>query len=377
VASRRAGSDRAGGGGHPAAGSGLRRDDLGLGDGAEFDLIRSFLHGAVAGREDVRVGPGDDACVLANGVVLSVDMSVEGVHFRRDWLAPDEIGYRATMAALSDLAAMAASPLGVLASLAIGGADRTLGAEVMVGVRDAIERVGGVLLGGDLTRSPAPLVLDVVAVGSTSAPVLRSGARPGDELWVTGELGGAALAVATLAAGATPDPAARRRFAAPAARVAEAAWLAARHLPAAMLDLSDGLAGDLSHLARSSDAAMVIEAGRIPIHPSINVGSAAAAASEERAANGEAQAALIGVGGPLADDPALHLALSGGEDYELCFAARAGTVEPHRVPFQQLFGLELSRVGRVEAGGGVYLERVDGTRTTLTAAGYQHFGGRQ
>ncbi|HLL81306.1 MAG TPA: AIR synthase related protein, partial [Longimicrobium sp.] len=129
-----------------------------LGPGAEFDLIRRFLAPAQAGRQDVRVGPGDDGAVVAGeGIVLSSDLSVEEVHFRRDWLGPEGIGYRAAAAALSDLAAMAARPIGVLGSLAVPARDAgDYAVAVMEGVRRAAESVGAVLLGGDLTRSPGP-----------------------------------------------------------------------------------------------------------------------------------------------------------------------------------------------------------------------------
>ena len=169
----------------PPAGSHLH-----LAPGAEFDLIRRFLpHAPRLGRQDVRVGPGDDcAVVTGNGIALSTDLSIEGTHFRREWLSPHEIGCRAASAALSDLAAMAARPIGVLVSLAVSETDADeFAVHVMEGIHDAVERVGGVVLGGDLTRSPGPVVVDLTVIGETAEPVLRSGAKVGDEVWVTGE----------------------------------------------------------------------------------------------------------------------------------------------------------------------------------------------
>src|SRR5688572_18406006 len=226
-------------------------------------------------------------------------MSVEGIHFRRDWLAPFEIGCRAASAALSDLAAVAARPIGVLVAVALPEADAgDFAVEVMAGVRSAAERAGGVVLGGDLTRSPGPVVVDVTVVGEAREPVLRSGARPGDELWVTGELGGAGVTVARLLREELPDPDALLRFTAPVPRCAEALWLKERGLPTAMLDLSDGLAGDATHLAAASGVSIVFDQDAIPTHPAV-VAEASSPAD------------------------ALAYATSGGEDYELCFTAAA------------------------------------------------------
>jgi thiamine-monophosphate kinase len=321
-----------------------------LAPGPEFDLIRRFLAGGAGERADVRVGPGDDCAVVAgNGIALSSDMSVEGVHFRRDWLAPQEIGWRAAAAALSDLAAMAARPIGILVSLAAPAGDAgDYAAAVMAGCREAAEVAGGVLLGGDLTRSPGPLVVDVTVVGEARDPVLRSGARPGQEVWVTGELGGAAACVEALLAGRMPDPAARERFARPVPRVREAQWLLGLGLPTAMVDLSDGLAGDAAHLAAASGVAVLLAPELIPVHPS--------ARERSRART-------------------LRRALGGGEDYELCFAAPLGTVPPHAEAFMRTFGVRLSCVGRLGGGDGVWFVDAEGHRRPTRVAAWQHFGG--
>jgi len=322
-----------------------------LGPGPEFDLIRQFLAraGATASpaADAVQVGPGDD-CTVVDGIALSTDLSVEGIHFRREWLEPEEIGYRAAAAALSDLAAVAAQPIGVLCSLACAGDDAAAyGPRVMDGVRSAAADVGAALLGGDLARSPGPLLLDVVAVGRTERPVLRSGARPGDALWVTGELGGAAAAVQAWQRGAVPPEAARRAFARPQPRVREALWLAERGLAHALIDLSDGLAGDAAHLAAASGVRVVLDAAAIPVHPA--------------AARGPSGAGL-------------RLGLAGGEDYELCFAAADGAVEAVADEFRAAFGVPIHRVGAVEAGSGVWIRDAAGRTEPLDVHGYQHFG---
>ena len=316
-----------------------------LGPGEEFDLIRGFLADArPSGNPAVRLGPGDDCAVVdGDGIVLGTDLSIEDIHFRRAWLTAAEIGYRAAAAALSDLAAMGAHPIGVLASLAATAEDaRTLAPSLMSGVREAIEAFGGEVLGGDLTRSPRPLVLDIVGVGETSAPVLRSGATPGDEVWVTGHLGASAAAVAAWQKGDRPDSAAREAYARPRPRIREARWLADRGIPRAMLDLSDGLAGDLGHMAAASGVSIVVHGERVPVSP----------AARESA----------------------DLALTGGEDYEICFAASSGSVDPHIMEFVDRFSIPLTRIGYVAAGSGVFLETNEGRRTPLTG-GFEHFGG--
>jgi thiamine-monophosphate kinase len=293
-----------------------------LGPGREFERIRTLLADLPAA-PGVRVGPGeDDAAVLADGLVLSTDLSIEGVHFRLDWITAEEAGWRAAMAALSDLAAMAAAPVGILASVAVPG-DGDLALPVMAGVRGAASRVGAPLLGGDLTRSPGPVVVDLTVVGRTEAPLLRRGARVGDEVWVTGRLGWAAAAVRDWLQDRSPIPAAREAFLRPTPRIAEAQWLVAAGATAG-LDLSDGLAGDAGHLAAASGVAILLEA---------------------RALAGLAPPGLEG----------LDLTLHGGEDYELVVTAPPGCLGPRVEEFVKKFHLSVSRVGTVEEGQGVLL----------------------
>lgn len=318
-----------------------------LGPGGEFDLIRRFLGEGSPPGPGVVLGPGDDAAVLEGGWVLSTDLSVEDVHFRRSWVGDEEIGYRAAAAALSDLAAMAAEPVGLLVSMAFpsdAGVDLDA---VQRGVRAAAAAAGASVLGGDLSRSPGPLVLDVTVVGRASAPVSRAGARPGDELWVTGRLGGSGAAVRLWRAGREPSPALRAVFARPTPRIQAALALARAGVLRAMVDLSDGLAGDAGHLAAAGGVRIVLEPERIPV------------------AEGAAEA--------LGPEAALELALRGGEDYELCFAAAPGP--PDVAALAGEAGVELTRVGRVEAGAGVRLEERDGSVVPLVRGGYDHTRG--
>jgi thiamine-monophosphate kinase len=325
--------------------SGLRRR-IRLGPGREFDLIRRCMGADEELPTEVFVGPGDDAAVLKGGWVISTDMSVEDVHFRRAWISDEEIGYRCAAAALSDLAAMAATPVGALVSMAAPAADVDVEA-VQAGIRAAAASVGATVIGGDMSRSPGPLVLDVVVLGCTSWPVLRDGAEPEDEVWVTGTLGASTAAVKVWERGAAPDDALRATYAHPRPRVDEARWLVDREWVDALIDVSDGLAGDAGHLAAASGVKITLEIPRIPV--------------------AEAAEAALGREGAL--DAALH----GGEDFELCFVTDPGKVDPEE--FERRFGLPLTRVGIVSEGAGVWLVDEDGTEHAVERGGFDHWGG--
>lgn len=314
-----------------------------LGPGAEFDLIRDFLSSTRGTGPGVRVGPGDDCAVVTGaGVAVTVDMAVEDVHFRRAWLPAADIGYRAAAGALSDLAAVAARPIGILASVALGpGDEEAVGRELMEGVGRAAADTEAAVLGGDLTRSPGPLVVDIVALGDVTEPVLRSGARPGDEVWVTGMLGGAAAAVERWLAGEEPEPAGVEAYARPTPRTREALWLAEHGLPTAMVDLSDGLAGDVAHIAAASGVRVVVRAGALPV------------AATARGARG------------------VRLAAAGGEDYELCFTALPGSVLALEAEFERMFGIPLTRVGEVVEGSGAVV--LDGEGRPMELEAFQHW----
>ncbi|NJD20767.1 MAG: thiamine-phosphate kinase [Gemmatimonadetes bacterium] len=318
-----------------------------LGPGGEFDLIRRFLGGGGSLRPEVLLGPGDDAAVLEGGWILSTDLTVEDVHFRRAWLTDEEVGYRAAAAAVSDLAAMAAEPVGVLVSMAFPR-DRGVDVEaVQRGVRAAAEGVGASVLGGDLSRSPGPLVLDLTVVGRPPAPVSRAGALPGDELWVTGRLGASGAAVILWRAGQEPPARLRSAFARPTPRVEAALALARAGVLRALVDLSDGLAGAAGHLAAAGRVRVVLERERIPLAEGVE--------------------AVLGPAG------ALEAALRGGEDYELCFASPPGRIDAETLAREA--GVALTRVGRVEAGSGVWLEETDGSSAPLLKGGYDHLDG--
>ena len=309
-----------------------------LGRGREFDRIRAIA--AALGPRAPELG--NDCAFIKTGdttLALTTDVSVEGIHFRREWLSLEEIGWRAAVASLSDLAAAGADPIGVLVALTVpGGEGEPTFTSVMSGVGDAVALAGGTVLGGDLSRGAA-ISLAVTAVGAAPRPMRRSGAGPGNDVWVTGALGGARAAVAAWNAGREPDPGARARFARPEPRISAGRWLAA-HGATAMLDLSDGLAGDAGHLAAASRVTIRIQLERLPCHPAVP--------AEARAAG----------------EPAPVFAARGGEDYELLVA-----LPPEVLPDA---GIALTRIGRVEAGdiGGSVLE-LGGHQVSL--ASYDHF----
>ena len=314
-----------------------------LGAGAEFDLIRRLLDASAPDPPRVALGAGDDCALIEAGedyLAISIDLAVEGVHFRADWGTPELIGQRAVRAAASDLAAMAAVPIGVLVALSVPD-DRDPGFTVRVGAgcREAAEALELGIIGGDLARGGSELRLDVVAVGSVREPLLRGGARAGDELWVTGRLGAAAAAVEAWRAGREPAPEAQARFWRPEPRLSEARWLVERGASAG-IDLSDGLVADAGHIAAASGVGIEIDAGDVP--------------------------AVSGID--------LPLALSGGEDYELLVAVRQGIFEEAVVEqFEEMFGIPLSRVGRVVVGHGVRVFGDGGEEIELETRGYDHF----
>jgi thiamine-monophosphate kinase len=315
---------------------------LALGPGPEFDRIRGIA--GVLGAQGS--GLGDDCGLFREGdefIALSTDVSVEGVHFRRQWIRPEEVGWRSAAAALSDLAAEGAEPIGLLCAVTIplASAESEL-FQVMGGVGAAARAVGSRVLGGDLSSGPSWSVA-VTVIGRTRAPVTRGGAEPGDGLWVTGHLGAARAALEAWLVGRQPLPGARTRFAHPEPRIAAGRWLA-RHGTRAMIDLSDGLGGDARHLAAASQVAAEIDLDSIPL-----------------AAEVEEEAKRLGV-------TPQQFAAEGGEDYELLVALPARFVAGDA--FVQDCGIPLTRIGSVVAGSGVRF-RLSGRDIELH--GFNHF----
>lgn len=308
-------------------------ESIALGPGREFDIVRELLRrwGTAAS------GVGDDAAILAvppgELLVASADSSVEDVHFRRAWLTPREIGWRATAAALSDLAAMGATPFGLLASLAVPRDwMNDLGA-LADGIADAARAAGAPIAGGDLTGA-RELCVALTVLGHCAAPLRRDGARDGDTLYVTGRLGGPGAAVRAWLQGVEPDAALRERFAHPVPRLAEARWLV-RHGARAAIDLSDGLLGDAAHLAAASGARLVLDLDALPVLPGLEPAEAARS----------------------------------GEEYELLVAAAPGL---DTAAFEREFHLPLTPIGRVERGAPEVCATLRGERVAPTG-GFSHF----
>jgi thiamine-monophosphate kinase len=320
---------------------------LALGPGREFDRIRAIIAALGPAAREL----GNDCALLSPGnetLAISTDSSVEGVHFRREWLSPEEIGWRAAAAALSDLAAAAAAPVGVLAAVTVpdAAAEDDLVA-AMRGVGAAAAAVGGTVIGGDLTRGPA-WSITITVVGRAPRPITRSGARPGDRLWVTGWLGGARAALEHWRRGEEPPADARRAFAHPEPRIAAGVKLA--ELGAhAMLDLSDGLGGDAAHLAAASGVAFAVDLDRVPV-------AATARTESERWGT-----------------PGAVFAAEGGEDYELLAALPPEFGERDAVELTHACGVPLTLVGRVREGAGACFS-LHGTDIPLH--GWDHFSNR-
>ena len=305
-----------------------------MGPGVEFDLIRRM-----ADRwGDISRNAGDDAAVLdlnqGARLVASTDTSLEGVHFRREWLSLQEIGYRATIAALSDIAAVAAEPIGLLIAATVPANIAPTIEELADGIGSAARQSGCPIVGGDLTGGDR-ISLTMTAMGAAVSPIGRNGARLGDGLWLTGRLGGPAAALRALLAGELPSAEHYPRFACPVARLAEARWLAEAGATA-MIVISDGLSSDARHIAAASGVAIEIGIDIIPCVPDVT--SRAAATS--------------------------------GEEYELLVAA-PDELDAER--FASTFGVSLTRIGTIVEGvpGSVTFTE-DGERVDLVA-GYDHF----
>jgi thiamine-monophosphate kinase len=303
-----------------------------LGPGKEFDLVRTIVDEWGKSAQHI----GDDAAIITvpegEKLVVTTDTSVDGVHFRHEWLNHFEIGYRATAAALSDLAAMGARPLGIVIALTLPEADRLSARALATGIREGASAVLCPIVGGDLS-SGKTLSLTVTAFGTVKQPLTRSGAKVGHRVYVTGRLGGPAAAVRAWLAGKEPSERDRARFANPIPRIEPAIGLAQRGASSA-IDVSDGLVADLAHIAAASKVRIEIDVERIPHVEGVSAAQAA----------------------------------NSGEEYELVVTAPAIDTEQ----FSSEFGLELTEIGRVVAGSpGVDLLKAGDK--IVAPPGFDHF----
>jgi thiamine-monophosphate kinase len=308
----------------------------------------------------VSVGIGDDAAVLepARGEleVVTTDALVEHIHFRRDWTAARSIGAKAVAVNLSDLAAMGATPRAILLGFILP--DDLLVADFDALVDGAVSEAaagGATVVGGNISKSPGPLVVDVTALGSVGRrrALRRSGGRPGDVLYVTGTMGGGAAGLAILQSGAAraalsaEDLACVERYERPSPRVRCGRLVAASRSASACMDLSDGLADAVRQVAEASGTGAVIEAALVPL---------SAGADRWLSRDGR---------------DAVDAALAGGDDYELLFAVPAIRRRAFEAAMLKCRPVAAARVGRLTRERDLVLARAGGT-TTLNF-GFRHF----
>ena len=307
----------------------------------EFELIERLTR-SLPSNNSVVIGAGDDCAVLDFGIsdrllLFKTDAVVEGIHFTPD-TAPEKIGHKALARCLSDIAAMAGTPVAALITLAL---PQDFAADFAVAIYDGINtlarRHGVAIVGGETTSNPGGILISVSLLGwaPRGKAVLRSGAEVGDAIFVTGELGGS-LAAKHLEF----EP-----------RLAEGRWLAQHYSMHAMIDISDGLAGDLRHILKASRVGAELFSSAIPI----------------------SRAARLAAKGRASAKPALLAALTDGEDFELLFTVGSRDAVRLLDAWKEQFPkLQLSCIGKITAGEGITIKDKHGARP-LTANGYMHF----
>lgn len=312
---------------------------------AEKSLIARIRKSARAG-PGVTAGIGDDCAILrippGHETLVTTDFNLEGVHFCREWHPPQVVGRRCLVRGLSDIAAMGGDPIAAFLSLALPPklpqkwVDR-----FMTGLLTLADEFKVTLAGGDTSQSPCKILADIVVVGSVPKgnAIRRSGARPGDRIYVTGELGGSAATLALLFSGHKLHSAAFPRHFHPIPRIHVGRWLRQKKLVSTMIDISDGLSTDLAHLCDESGVGAEIQADAIPF-------------------------ASIGMPAQLVDR---KFAIHGGEDYELLFTAPRGRQIPRRIA-----GVTIAQIGHITRPKRIFV--IDGKRrSVLYPQGWEHF----
>ena len=314
---------------------------------SEKSLIRRIRR--IAGRGPAVVtGIGDDAAVLripaGHELLVTTDFSIEDVHFRREWHRPQVVGWRCLTRGLSDIAAMGGEPLAAFLSLALAGDVPQKWVDgFLKGLMDLASRHNVPLAGGDTAQSTGGIQADIVVIGSVpkGKAVLRSGARPGEHIYVTGDLGAAAMALAELRDGKTPGAASAKHFR-PEPRLAVGRWLREKRIPSAMIDISDGLSTDLAHICEESHVGAELDAAAIP-----------------RARCGRGKKHFV----------ELHYALHGGDEYELLFTSSRPVPE-------KIDGVRVTAIGHTTASPRMRLKDEKGKIVKLAVQGWEHFKDR-
>jgi thiamine-monophosphate kinase len=309
----------------------------------------------------VTLGIGDDAAIFSpprgKKVVFTSDIMAEGVHFSLDTSSPEDLGFKLAAVNVSDIAAMGGRPTGALLSLALPG-DTAFDfvRRLSAGLRAAEKKFGFQLLGGDTTASASRIFTSLALFGELRArrPLTRSGAAPGDRIYVTGHLGASVLGLAALNAGrgspgGGPFQAVVRKHLRPVPPLAWGARLAERSLASAAMDLSDGLSTDLGRLCRESGVGAGIETALLPVRPATR--KAAAALGHDAAA----------------------AALHGGEEYELLFTVRPGKVKAVERIAATDRSVKITRIGTVLDGARIFTVSPDKEREPLQPRGWRHF----
>jgi len=323
----------------------------------EFGFIER-LRRLVAEHESLRQGIGDDCAVFVPPpgqlLLTTTDMLIEQIHFRRDWADFRRLGRKSVAVNVSDIAAMGGTPRTLYLGLAIPADITVEDLDLFAaGFLESAASYGAVLAGGDTCRSPGPLIVSVTAEGTVAEAELirRKGARTGDTLYVSGTLGDSALALRLLQSGKEPDPFLARRHHDPEARTGLGRALAAAGAATAMIDLSDGLLGDVQHILDASGVGARVNIDDLPLSPSFH--------------------------GALRQDPALlELTWGGGEDYELLL-----TVPPERESLlpaiARTHGVPLTRIGTITPpDDGLTLRDSRGLLRATSLRGFNHFDGR-
>lgn len=315
---------------------------------SEFQIIEQYFTRLAPARDDVILAIGDDAAVLRPApdmeLALTLDTMVAGVHFHHQAAAAD-IGYKLMAVNLSDLAAMGARPCWALLGLSLPEVDEAWLGDFAQGLSEAAAEYGVQLVGGDTTRGPLTLSLQLSGQIPPGAALRRGGARPGDGIYVSGDLGAAALGL-KIEQGETDlapiqQAAMLERLYRPRARIEAGVQL--RGVASACIDISDGLLADLGHILDASACGASVELASLPM-------CAEVAACQD-----------------------IELALAGGEDYELCFCVPPAQEERLQA-IRSAWTHACTRIGTIEAEPGVRLRSADGRPYQPARRGYEHFG---